>query len=165
MHNKVVFRAARALAECGYSTLRFNFRGVGRSEGASDGGLGERKDVQAAIDWMVEQHPDAEMLVAGFSFGAANGLPVGCADARVAKLLGIGIPVLKYHLNELMSCNKPKFFVQGTLDEFGPVAQMNSWYADLPEPKQLTRIEGADHFFNGHLDEYQAAIRNYFEEH
>jgi uncharacterized protein len=164
MHNKVVFRAARALGMCGMPTLRFNFRGVGSSEGGYDEGQGERDDVRAALDWMAQTHPGAALVVAGFSFGSMVGLPVGCADPRVTHLVGIGVPVMKYRLTEVMSCTKPKLFVHGTLDEFGPMAQMNSWFADLPEPKQLVRIEGADHFFNGHLDEYMAAIAGYFRE-
>jgi len=164
MHNKVVFRAARALAEVGFATLRFNFRGVGQSEGAYGQMVGERGDARAALEWMIERHPDAEIVMAGFSFGAATGLPVGCEHPRVGRLLGIGMPVMKYALTELMTCAKPKYFVHGTLDEFGPIAQMNSWFADLPEPKRLARIDGADHFFNGHLDEYQAAIRDFFRE-
>ena len=164
MHNKVVFRAARALGEAGLATLRFNFRGVGQSEGAYDEGRGERDDVRAAIDWLAEQHPGAELVVAGFSFGAWTGLPVGCADPRVSRLVGIGTPVRVLQLTELYSCTKPKLFVHGTLDEFGPLAQMNSWYADLPEPKRMVRIEGACHFFEGHLDKMMAAIREYFQE-
>lgn len=164
MHNKVVYRAARALNEVGFSTLRFNFRGVGQSEGSYGEGIGEREDVRAALDWLVAKHPGAEIVLAGFSFGAATGLPVGCEHPRVSSLLGIGVPVRKYALNELMTCTKPKYFVHGTLDEFGPMAQMNSWFADLPEPKKLIRIEGAEHFFSEYLDEYQAAIRSLFEE-
>ena len=64
----------------------------------------------------------------------------------------------------IFSCTKPKLFVHGTLDEFGPIAQMNSWYADLPEPKRMVRVEGADHFFTGHLDKLVAAIVDYFKE-
>jgi alpha/beta superfamily hydrolase len=164
MHNKVVFRAARALGETGFATLRFNFRGVGRSEGAYDEGRGERDDVRAGIDWLAAEHPKAELVVAGFSFGAWTGLPVGCADERVSRLVGIGTPVRAFRLTELFSCTKPKLFVHGTLDEHGPMAQMNSWYADLPEPKRMVRVEGADHFFNGHLDELVTAIREYFQD-
>jgi alpha/beta superfamily hydrolase len=164
MHNKVVYRAAKALGEAGFATLRFNFRGVGRSEGAYDEGRGEREDVRAAIDWVAAEHPDAEIVVAGFSFGAWTGLPVGCADTRVSRLVGIGTPVRAYQLTELLSCYKPKLFVHGTLDEHGPMAQMNSWYADLPEPKRIVRVEGADHFFEGYLDELMAAIRDYFRD-
>jgi alpha/beta superfamily hydrolase len=69
---------------------------------------------------------------------------------------------MKYRLTEIMSCTKPKLFVHGTLDEFGPMAQMNSWVADLPEPKRLVRIEGADHFFEGRREEMARAITDYF---
>lgn len=162
MHFKLIFRIARALDELGYPTLRFNFRGVGNSEGVYDEGRGERGDVRAAIDWMAERHPDVPLVVAGFSFGAWTGLPVGCADPRVSHLVGLGTPLRALKLNELDSCTKPKLFVHGTADEFGPMAQMNSWFADLPEPKKLVRIEGADHFFEGRREEMAQAITDYF---
>src|ERR1051326_8510985 len=82
MHNKVVFRAARALQEAGYATLRFNFRGVGESTGTFDQGRGEADDARVALDYLLAEQPQArEVIVAGFSFGAWIGLRVGCADA------------------------------------------------------------------------------------
>ena len=164
MHFKLVFRIARAFDELGYPTLRFNFRGVGGSEGAFDEGRGEREDVAAAVDWLAARHPGVDLVVAGFSFGAWTGLPVGCADPRVTHVVGHGTPVRAVNLTELRSCAKPKLFVHGTNDEFGPMAQMNSWYADLPEPKRLVRVEGADHFFEGRREEMAAAIMDYFSQ-
>jgi alpha/beta superfamily hydrolase len=163
MHFKLIFRVARALDELGYPTLRFNFRGVGGSEGSYDEGRGEREDVRAAIDWRAARHPNVPLVVAGFSFGAWTGMQVGCADARVTHVVGLGTPLRAMSL-DLSGCRKPKLFVHGTRDEFGPMAQMNSWFADLPEPKQLVRIEGADHFFEGRREEMAGAITRYFEE-
>ena len=164
MHFKLIFRVARALGELGLPTLRFNFRGVGASEGAFDEGRGERDDVRAAIDWLADRHPGAGIIVAGFSFGSWTGLRAGCADPRVTHLVGLGTPVRVLNSADLLSCAKPKLFVHGTKDEFGPMAQMNSWYADLPEPKRLVRIEGADHFFEGRREEMARAITDYFTE-
>lgn len=162
MHFKLIFRIARAFDELGFPTLRFNFRGVGGSEGTFDEGRGERDDIRSAIDWLAERHPDVPLVVSGFSFGSWTGLPVGCADPRVSHVVGLGVPVRAFDINGLSSCTKPKLFVQGTNDEFGPMAQLNSWYADLPEPKRLVRIEGADHFFEGRREEMANAITEYF---
>jgi hypothetical protein len=164
MHYKLIFRIARVLGDLGMPTLRFNFRGVGNSDGVFDEGRGEREDVRAAIDWMAAQHPDCGIVVAGFSFGAWTGLSAGCAHPRVTHLVGLGTPVRVLGLGELARCTKPKLFVHGTRDEFGPLAQMNSWFADLAEPKRMVRIEGADHFFEGYRDEMAAAVIDYFRE-
>ena len=88
MHNKVVFHTAKALEECGYVTLRFNFRGVGASTGTHDGGRGGSEDARVALDYLLTRQPGArQVLVAGFSFGASVGLRFGCADARVHRVL------------------------------------------------------------------------------
>jgi alpha/beta superfamily hydrolase len=162
MHFKLIFRIARAFDELGFPTLRFNFRGVGGSHGSFDEGRGEREDVYTAVDWLAERHPDIPLIVAGFSFGAWTGMPVGCAHPNVSHVVGLGVPVRAFKLNEMTTCSKPKLIVQGTSDEFGPMAQLNSWYADLPEPKRLVRIENADHFFEGKREEMAAAITDYF---
>ena len=162
MHNKVVYRAAQALNQAQVATLRFNFRGVGLSEGAYDEGRGERDDLQAVLDYASQHYPDRQLIVGGFSFGAWVGLDVGCRDARVGTLLGIGTPLRILALDGLASCAKPKLFVQGTQDQYGPLAELATWYQGLPEPKQLVTVSGAGHFFEGHLDELMAAIRNYF---
>ncbi len=83
MHNKVVHRAAKAFESVGYPTLRFNYRGVGRSEGLFDDGLGEADDVKAAINWLAAERPGSDVVLCGFSFGAVVGLSVGAADERV----------------------------------------------------------------------------------
>ena len=90
MHNKVVFRAARAFQELGMAVLRFNFRGVGKSTGAYDFGHGEQDDVRAAIDYLHHHYPPSDIVLAGYSFGAWVGLQVSCQDARVTHLVGIG---------------------------------------------------------------------------
>jgi len=162
MHNKVVYRTARALNECGISTYRFNYRGVGLSDGSYDEGRGERDDLRAVLDYVVGKFPDRKLIVGGFSFGAWVGLDVGCHDNRVTALLGIGTPVRILEINDLSKCEKPKLFVQGKLDEYGPIADIEQWFEGLAEPKKLVEVDGADHFFDGHLDELMAAIRNYF---
>lgn len=161
MHNKVVYQAAKALHECGAAVLRFNFRGVGLSEGAHDKGIGERDDVHTALDYLASEFPGKPIVLAGFSFGAFVGLRVGCADARVARVIGLGLPVDNVTPDYLRECHKPKLFLQGGNDEFGSPATLAALFATLPEPKHMVVIEGVDHFFAGKLPEVGAEIRSW----
>ena len=162
MHNKVVYRAGKAFEGLGYSVLRFNFRGVGASEGEHDEGVGEADDVRAALDWLAARHPDADLVVAGFSFGCVVALPVGAADDRVTHLVGIGTPTDRFRFELLADVNKPKLFVQGEKDEHGPLPELEAGLARVARPWELVVIEGADHFFEGRLPEMQRAIVDFF---
>lgn len=158
MHNKVVHRAAQALRETGFVTLRFNFRGVGRSTGTYDFGIGEQDDVRAAIDFMARRYERARLWLVGYSFGAWVGFNVACGDERIVAMIGIGLPVDANDFQFLTRCHKPKFFIQGTNDEFGSVEHLNALLLALPEPKEIIYIEGADHFFTGKLAELKTAV-------
>jgi uncharacterized protein len=158
MHNKVVFQAAKAIHSRGIPVLRFNFRGAGLSESVHDKGRGEQDDVRTALDYLAREFPGRPILLAGFSFGAWVGLRVGCEDARVTKLIGLGIPVNDSDLSYLRSCAKPKLIIQGGNDEFGSCANVEALFATMPEPKRLVFVKGADHFFAGKLDQVAAAI-------
>jgi alpha/beta superfamily hydrolase len=158
MHNKVVFQAAKALHEHGFPVLRFNFRGVGLSEGAHDRGVGETGDVLAALGYLAQEFSGWPILLAGFSFGAYVGLRVGCEDSRVAALVGLGIPVNDSDFNYLLTCAKPKLFLQGALDQFGSQRNVEALFQKMPEPKDLAFIPGGDHFFTGKLDQMAAAL-------
>jgi len=160
MHNKVVFQTAKALHEGGATVLRFNFRGTGLSQGEHDRGIGEQGDVRASIDYLAAEFPGRPILLAGFSFGSSVGLRVGCADVRVNRLIGLGLPVdsANVDMTFLRACAKPKLIIQGGNDQFGSRAALESLFASLPEPKQLVIVDGADHFFTGQLDKVAAAI-------
>ena len=158
MHNKVVFRIAQALGELGMPALRFNFRGVGRSSGTYDEGRGEADDVRAALDEMAARYPASLLLLAGFSFGAWVGLPVGAADPRVTHLIGVGIPVALLSTNTLRGCVKPKLFVQGALDQYGPQSMLVAWYVQVSDPKRLSIVPNADHFFSKQQTELHDAL-------
>jgi hypothetical protein len=158
MHNKVVYQAAKALHLRAIPVLRFNFRGAGQSEGEHDRGLGEQDDVRAALDYLALEFPRTPILLAGFSFGSVVGLRVGCADQRVADLIGLGIPVDRSDLTYLRDCAKPKLLIQGGSDQFGSRANVEALYTTLPEPKRLVIVEGAEHFFAGQLEKVRSAI-------
>ncbi len=162
MHTKVVFRVAQALGELGMPVLRFNFRGVGRSTGHFDDGRGEAVDVRLALDALSARFPGIPLCLAGFSFGAWVGLPVGCADARVRQIVGVGVPVSLLRVDALATCAKPKLIVQGERDQYGPQDDLRAWFASLPQPKALTVVPNADHFFAEQAAELRAAILAYF---
>lgn len=164
MHNKVVFRIAKAFQQSGFAALRFNFRGTGRSEGRHDEGRGEQDDLRAAISFIEQKYPGAKLWLAGFSFGSAVMLRVACDDERVRALVAAGVPVSKYDFEHIISCAKPKLFVQGSLDEFGSAADIERLFARLTEPKRLKVIEGADHFFEGQLEELAQAVKDFIKE-
>jgi alpha/beta superfamily hydrolase len=167
MHNKVVFRAARALEKAGFATLRLNFRGVGQSTGAYDAGRGEAADARVALDHLLGEQPQArEVIVAGFSFGAAIGLRVGCADERVHRLISIGTPARFYDLSLLGACHKPKLFLHGDADDIAPLAPLEQLLGTLPAANdyRLVRLAGAGHFFDDQLPELMQAILEFVGE-
>jgi len=164
MHNKVVYRLARALNTAGLVTLRINFRGVGLSTGTHDNARGEQDDARHALDYLTENYPDLPVTLAGFSFGARVGLEVGIREDRVAYLIGVGTPVNMYDFSFLAACRKPLLLVHGSADEFGDVERLVSArrLVQLPDSEVSTRIvNGAEHFFKDHLDEMESIIRDW----
>jgi uncharacterized protein len=164
MHNKVVYHAMKALSGFGFPVLRFNFRGAGLSDGEHDKGHGEQQDVRAALNWL-EAEFQLPVIFCGFSFGAATGLRVACGDQRVAGLVSLGTPVSAegrvYTYHYIQSCGLPKLFVSGAQDQYGPPEHIRKVVDLAPEPKKLVIVEGASHFFEGHLAEMQAAIQDW----
>jgi uncharacterized protein len=165
MHNKVVYRIAKAFQDLRFATLRFNFRGTQQSEGRHDYGNGEQDDVLAAMSFVQQKYPNAELWVAGFSFGAAVTWKSACPDERVRALVFAGFPVSKSQEYQLThrQCEKPKLFVQGANDEFGSVADLERFYENLSGEKRLKIIPGADHFFEGQLHSLYDAIKEFIE--
>lgn len=168
LHNKVVFHAMKTLNGFGFPALRFNFRGAGLSDGEHDYGQGEIEDVHTALDWLGREFR-LPIVFAGFSFGAAMGLQAVCKDDRVVAAIGLGIPVQPveertYDLSCLKSYTKPKLFISGSRDQFGPRARLHAFVDSLPEPKKLVIIESADHFFEGRLREMRDAVETWIRE-
>jgi uncharacterized protein len=173
LHNKVVFHTMKALNSFGFPVLRFNFRGTGLSQGEHDHAVGEVDDVRTALDWLDSEF-HLPLIFAGFSFGAAVGLRAACEDARVRATIGLGVPVASvaaeteepraYSFAFLANCTKPKLFVSGARDQFGPKAQLEALVASLPEPKKLVTIEGGDHFFAGRLRELREVIETWLKQ-
>jgi len=159
MHFKVVFRAAKAFQRHGVAALRFNFRGVGLSEGVHDHGHGEQDDARAALDEMSRRFPGLPLVIGGFSFGSAMALAVAARDARVRAAVALGFPITRVpETGYVFGVRVPRLFVQGENDEFGPKRAIEALVAALPDPKRLHVVAGADHFFNHHLDAMQQHV-------
>jgi len=162
MHTKAVFQGTKGLVRIGCAVLRFNFRGVGKSEGAFNEGRGERDDFRAALDFMAGRFPGVPLWAAGFSFGSNVALETGATDDRVSVLIGIAPPVSRegYAFTNTLASTKPKFFIQGSEDELCPLEAMWAFYGTLPEPKELVVIDGADHLFTGQTPEVGEALQD-----
>jgi alpha/beta superfamily hydrolase len=166
MHTKVIYQGAKGLTRIGCAVLRFNFRGVGRSEGQFDQGEGEKQDHSAALDYMAARYPGKRLWSAGFSFGAWVALEVGAAHDRVSTLIGIAPPVatsvsgMSYSFPATLMSRNPKFFIQGEADDVCPLEALWQFYARLHEPKELVVIDGADHLFEGKTAEVGEALED-----
>jgi len=160
MHTKVVFQAAKALTRIGCVVLRFNFRGVGRSDGTWDNGRGEMDDYRAAVDFLSGRYPDLELWAAGFSFGSYIAMTAGADDDRICALIGIAPPVNRYEYASVKLSTKPKFIVHGESDELIPLKAVREFYAHLQDPKELVEIDRANHLFEGQASEVGDALED-----
>jgi uncharacterized protein len=162
MHFKVVFRAAKALQRQGVAALRFNFRGVGTSEGAHDHGRGEQDDVRAALDELERRFPGRPLVVGGFSFGSTMALRVSASDPRPRAAFALGFPAgMIVEASYLEPVRVPRLFVQGERDEIGPPDRLRALVERLPEPRKLVVIDGADHFFTGRLEALEETLASW----
>jgi len=163
MHTKVVYRAAKTFLELGCAVLRFNFRGVGDSDGKWDEGRGEQDDFVAALDAASAAYPGLALWSGGFSFGAWVALTVGTRDPRVTRLLAIAPPVGRYDCSNVAMSQKPIHFIHGEQDELVPLEAVLSFYQQVIPPKTLTIIEGANHLFDQQVSEVGDDIRTAFQ--
>lgn len=152
MQNKVVHTVARAYSDLGLRTVRFNFRGVGSSDGAFDHGAGETADVMAVIDWLARARPRDSLFLAGFSFGAYVALRAA-AQRRPAHLLSIAPPVHMYDFAALPHPQCPWWVIQGEADEVVDAQAVTAWAATLDPAPQLVRLPGVSHFFHQRLND------------
>jgi alpha/beta superfamily hydrolase len=161
MHSKVVHRLARGFRRAGAVVLRFNFRGVGRSQGVHDGGGGEVEDARACLEWLRSRYPGLPYTLAGFSFGSGVVLRLGCESMTASRVVAAGFPTrMGGAPGWLLGCTVPRVFIQSTHDQFGPREEFQPFFDALPEPKRLIWVEARDHFFAGGLEELEeAALR------
>jgi len=157
MHNKVVHRIARGLRHAGIVVLRFNFRGVGLSEGEHGNLAGEIEDARSALAWLRSRYSALPYALAGFSFGARVITRLGCSIDGAEFLLAAGFPT-DGGAEYLETCVAPKLFIQSTHDQFGPRADLEELYSRVAEPKRLIWIASASHFFEGGLEELEEQV-------
>ena len=159
MHNKVVTMAARALREVGATTLRFNFRGVGQSEGRFDDGVGELDDLRAVAAWARANHPDKILWLAGFSFGAYVSLRLA-VELRAAALVSIAPPVGRsWDFSVIEVPTAPWLVIQGEADEIVDPQAVFAWLATLPRQPRLVRMPDTSHFFHRKLIDLRGALK------
>ena len=164
MDNNVTESIAGALAKVPINALLFNFRGVGRSQGKYDNGVGEQDDIRAALDWLEKRDgvDNSKLGLSGYSFGAGVALPVGCADSRV-KAFALVSPFLQGTEDAgLRTCPKPKLIVGGDEDEIIGSDLFVLYEREAAEPKQVEIIKGADHFWLGFEDEMADIVAGFF---
>jgi len=156
--NKVVHTLSRAMNELGVAAIRFNFRGVGASEGAFSDGLGETDDVLAVIDWAAQHYPDADLCLLGFSFG-------GMVAARVALSAGpvqlVTVAPAATRMAGLLGGRQPEcpwLIVQGETDEVVPCAEVIDWANELAPGPELIIVPDAGHFFHGRLTDLRKIV-------
>jgi alpha/beta superfamily hydrolase len=163
MQNKVVHTAARAMQEAGAATVRFNFRGVGRSEGSYDDGRGELDDALAVVSWARDRLECDALWLAGFSFGAAVALQAALRGARPARLVTIAPPVGRIIVEPVARPRCEWLIVQGDRDELVDFADVRDWAARYDPQPQLLVVPGAEHFFHGKLIELRAGIVQFLQ--
>ena len=161
MLNKVVHTVARSLNELGLPALRFNYRGVGASEGAYADGLGEAEDAVAAAGYLAGRYPGVPLWLAGFSFGAVVSWRAA-ARLRPGQLVSIAPPVER--MADVVAGLRPDcpwLVVQGDADEVVPCAGVRDYVARLAPPPELVVLPGVDHFFHGRLSLLKAVLHEH----
>jgi hypothetical protein len=166
MNNKVVYNLHYAFHAIGFTCLRFNFRGVGRSQGEYDQGIGELSDAAAALDYLQALNPNAKNCwVAGFSFGAWIAMQLLMRRPEIAGFVAVAPPANQYDFSFLAPCPSSGLIVSGSADRVVPVADVTSLADKLKQQRGITitqaTIEGASHFFDPGMDELMALVDAY----
>jgi uncharacterized protein len=166
MDNKVVTSLCRTVRDAGGVALRFNFRGVGRSQGAHGAGFTETEDLLAVVSWLRQRWPGLPLWLAGFSFGswvALRGASALASDgAAPAHLLLVAPPVHNNDFDSVEHCGCPLTVVVGEDDEVVPVDEMLAWAGATPMDAALVRFPATGHFFHGRLPDLAEVARQTF---
>ena len=164
MDNNVVNSLCEALTQASLISFKFNFRGVGRSQGKSGQGVGEQGDVEAAISFVATADgvDSVRICLAGYSAGAGFALPAGFKDGRIKALAAISPPLSIFDFEFLGGCLKPKLLISGSRDDFTPIGQFLKFCESLPDPREYNSINGADHFWWGYESKLAAEVATFF---
>jgi len=168
MNNKVVYSVYQSFVRLGFSTLRINFRGVGRSQGSYDGGVGELADAAAALDWMQATNPGAKACwIAGFSFGAWISMQLLMRRPEIDGFISISPPANIFDFSFLAPCPSSGLIVHGSDDELVPEADAAKLAARLAQQRGITveyrKIAGASHFYEDKLEALDQVLSEHVE--
>lgn len=168
MNNKVVYQLYQMFVRRGFATLRFNFRGVGRSQGSFDRGEGELSDAASALDWLQSQNQDAPMCwIAGFSFGAWIGMQLLMRRPEITGFLSVSPPANMYDFSFLAPCPASGLITHGDQDDIVPQDSVTELIAKLAKQKDVIIdfqvLKGSDHFYNDHLEELEQTANGYLD--
>lgn len=160
MGNKVIYTASRALAGLGIISVRFNFRGVGKSQGEYADGIGEQDDLKAVVNWVKHQYPNRKLILCGFSFGAY----ITCLQAielNPTLLVSIAPPIGTIEFTGFNRPDCPWLVIQGDDDELVDASQVAKWSSDFLPPAKLIQMPETSHFFHGKIVELGSNIGSF----
>jgi alpha/beta superfamily hydrolase len=159
MHNHVTYRVAQAWRDALVSSVRFNFRGVGRSTGKHDDGLGEVDDARAALDFAAKENPGVPLYGSGFSFGCRTILQLALAEPRIERVLAVGLAVDLFDVEFVVDLQQKVAFIHGDRDEYGKLEKLNALRARMKNEHQLFVVPDCDHLATGRLEAFSAVAR------
>jgi hypothetical protein len=168
MHNKIVYALNQIFVRQGFCTLRFNFRGVGRSQGSFGRGEGELTDAASALDWLQSYNPNAgQCWIAGFSFGAWIGMQLLMRRPEIDRFVSVAPPANIYDFGFLAPCPSSGLIVQGDKDDVVPEESVKKLAEKLGKQRDIEVdyrvIKGANHFFTERMDKLDAIVEEYVE--
>ncbi|MFL2885595.1 MAG: alpha/beta hydrolase [Candidatus Pelagibacterales bacterium] len=168
MNNPIVMELYNIFDSLGFSTFRFNFRGVGKSEGKFDNGLGELADAAAALDWVQRQNPNTNQCwVSGFSFGAVICMQLLMRRPEITRFISVSPQPNLYDFNFLAPCPASGLIVHGKKDEIAPLDDVQKLAQKLQAQKNITinyeEVSGANHFYDNEIPKLKKVIENYIE--
>ena len=166
MNNPIAVTLYQLFVKRGFATLRFNFRGVGRSQGEFDSGIGELADAATALDWLQANNPAAtQTWVAGYQFGAYIGMQLLMRRPETDGFISVSPPTNMYDFSFLAPCPSSGLVIQGTADEIVPEAASKKLVEKLGHQREIVidyqTIPGANHFFQGHLERLEKLTEDY----
>ncbi|MGV6875434.1 alpha/beta hydrolase [Pseudochelatococcus sp. B33] len=168
MNNQIVYNLYYTFVNRGFSALRFNFRGVGRSQGTFDHGAGELSDAAAALDWVQSVNPEARNCwIAGVSFGAWIGMQLLMRRPEIEGFLSIAAMANRYDFSFLAPCPSSGLFIHGEQDRVAPLREVIGVIEKVKTQKGIqiehAVIPGANHFFDGHIEPLIASVNEYLD--
>ena len=166
MNNKVVYNLYHSFTRQGFAVLRFNFRGVGRSQGSFDRGEGELSDAASALDWLQSINPNAQgCWVAGFSFGAWIGMQLLMRRPEIEGFVSVAPPANIYDFSFLAPCPASGLVVQGAADDLVPEPAVRKLVDKLSNQRDIEIaykiIDNANHFFGNEMEQLTGAVEDY----